>query len=105
MQPIQDRLDRLEGAAQARIHLRSDGWRGRIVLEERGEAMSGVVYVSKSRIERKKGPLRVAYVAGEPQPVIFSVHGAIAEHYKVDPATLTESHASTIDYVIASTAG
>jgi hypothetical protein len=39
------------------------------------------------------------------QPVTFSVHGAIAEHYKVDPASLTESHASTIDYVIAATAG
>jgi hypothetical protein len=67
--------------------------------------MSDVVYVSKSRIERKKGPLRIAHVAGEPQPVVFSVHGAIAEHYKVDPLTLTESHASTLDYVIASTAG
>jgi len=67
--------------------------------------MSGVVYVSKSRIERKKDPLRVVYVAGEPQPVIFSVHGAMAEHYKVDPAMLTESHASTVDYVIASAPG
>jgi hypothetical protein len=67
--------------------------------------MSEVVYISKSRIERKKGPIRIAHVAGEPQPVVFSVHGAIAQHYKVDPATLTESHASTIDYVIASTAG
>ena len=67
--------------------------------------MSDVVYVSKSRMERKVGPVRVAYVAGESQPVIFSVHGAIAEHYKVDPAKLTESHASTIDYVIAATAG
>ena len=67
--------------------------------------MSDVVYVSKSKIERKKGPLRIAYVAGESLPVVFSVHGAIAEHYKVDPATLTESHASTIDYVIAATAG
>jgi hypothetical protein len=37
--------------------------------------------------------------------VFFSVHGAIAKHYKVDPATLTVSHASTLDYVIASTAG
>ena len=71
----------------------------------RTEPMSDIVYVSKSRIERKNGPLRVAQVAGEPQPVIFSVHGAIAEHYKIDPATLTESHASTIDYVIAATAG
>lgn len=67
--------------------------------------MADVVYVSKARIERKAGPLRIAWLPGEPQPVIFSVHGAIAEHYKVDPAKLTESHASTIDYVIAATAG
>jgi hypothetical protein len=33
------------------------------------------------------------------------VHGAIAEHYKTDPAKIRESHASTIDYVIAATAG
>ena len=67
--------------------------------------MSEVVYVSKSRIERKAGPVRVAHLPGEPQPVIFSVHGAIAKHYKVDPAKLTEPHAATIDYVIAATAG
>jgi hypothetical protein len=53
--------------------------------------MGKVVYVSKSRIERKVGPLRIAYLPGEAQPVVFSVHGAIAEHYKVDPAKLTES--------------
>jgi hypothetical protein len=56
-------------------------------------------------MERKVGPYRIAHLPGESQPVIFSVHGAIAEHYKVDPAKLTESHASTIDYVIAATAG
>lgn len=67
--------------------------------------MSEVAYVSKSRIERKVGPLRIAHLPGEPQPVYFSVHGAIAEHYKVDPSKLTEPHASTIDYVIAATAG
>lgn len=67
--------------------------------------MGDVVYVSKSRIERKQGPLRIAYLPGEPKPVIFSVHGAIAEHYKVDPAKLKEPHAATIDYVIAGTAG
>ena len=67
--------------------------------------MSEVVYISKSRIERKVGPVRIAYLPGESQPVVFSVHGAIAEHYKVDPAKLTESHSSTIDYVIAATAG
>jgi len=67
--------------------------------------MSEVVYVSKSRIERKAGPLRVAHLPGEEQPVFYSVHGAIAEHYKVDPARLRESHSSTIDYVISATAG
>ena len=67
--------------------------------------MSDVVYVSKSKIERRKGPLRIAHLPGESQPVIFSVHGAIATHYKVDPAKLQESHSSTIDYVIAATAG
>ena len=67
--------------------------------------MSDVVYTSKVRIERVKGPLRRAYLPGESQPVTFSVHGAIAEHYKVDPATLGESHASTLDYVISAIAG
>ena len=67
--------------------------------------MSEVVYTSKVRIERHKGPLRIAYLPGEAQPVTFSVHGAIAAHYNVDPANLGESHAATIDYVIAAAAG
>jgi hypothetical protein len=67
--------------------------------------VSKVVYVSKSRLERKQGPLRVAHLPGESQPVIYSVHGAIAEHYGVDPAKIGESHATTIDYVISATAG
>jgi hypothetical protein len=67
--------------------------------------MGEVVYQSVSRIERKRGPLRIAYLPGEPQPVTFSVHGPIAKHYKVDPDTLKESRASTLDYVIAATAG
>ena len=67
--------------------------------------MSEVVYVSKITIERKIGPLRIAHLPGEPQPVLFSVHGAIAKHYKVDPAKIGESHAATLDYVVAATAG
>jgi len=67
--------------------------------------MSAVAYTSRIRIERRKGPLRIAYLPGEARPVTFSVHGAIADHYKIDPASLTESHAATIDYVIAATAG
>ena len=67
--------------------------------------MSDVAYTSRVHIERLKGPLRIAHLPGESQPVRFSVHGAIADHYKIDPATLTESHAATLDYVIAATAG
>ena len=67
--------------------------------------MSEIVYTSKSRIERKQGPLRVATLPGEASPVYFSVHGAIAQHYKVPPEKIRESHAATIDYVIAATAG
>ena len=67
--------------------------------------MEEVVLSRRSRIIFVVGPLRLAQIAGEEKPVVFSVHGAIAEHYKVDPAKLQESHASTIDYVIAATAG
>ena len=67
--------------------------------------MSHVVYTSRIQIVRQAGPLRIATLPGESEPVVFSVHGAIAEHYKIDPATLTSSHAATIDYVIAAAAG
>ena len=67
--------------------------------------MADVVYVSKVRIEKKTGPIRLAYLPGEATPVVFSVHGAIAEHYKVDPAALTEAHAATLDYVVAAAGG
>ncbi len=81
-------------------------WCYRIEREVReGADMSKVVYVSKSTLERRQGPLRVAHLPGEARPVVYSVHGAIAEHYKVDPARIGESHAATIDYVISATAG
>jgi hypothetical protein len=67
--------------------------------------MPDVVYTSTVHIDRIKGPLRIARLPGESQPVAFSVHGAIARHYKVDPASLTESHAATLDYVVAATGG
>ena len=68
-------------------------------------AMSDVVYTSRVRIERVKGPLRIAHLPGEVQPVRFSVHGAIAEHYKIDPASIGTSHAATLDYVVAAAGG
>ena len=66
--------------------------------------MSEVVYRSQVRIERVKGPVRRAYLPAEDQPVIFGVHGAVAEHYKVPP-DMFENHATTLDYIVASAAG
>jgi hypothetical protein len=66
--------------------------------------MSDVVYTSKARIERVVGPLRLAYLPAESEPVSFGVHGAIAKHYGVSPE-VSEPHATTIDYVIAAAAG
>ncbi len=66
--------------------------------------MGDVVYRSETRIERVKGPLRMAYVPGEKEPVAFGVHGAIAEHYGRAPGTY-DPHATTIDYVVAATGG
>jgi hypothetical protein len=66
--------------------------------------MSQVVYRSEVHIERVKGALRRAYLPAERQPVLFGVHGAVAEHYKVPPAIL-EPHATTLDYIVAAAAG
>ena len=66
--------------------------------------MGDVVYRSEVRIEREKGPVRRAYLPAESAPVIFGVHGAIAEHYKVPPDAFPP-HATTLDYIVAATAG
>src|SRR5258705_9204731 len=67
--------------------------------------MSEVAYISNVRIERRRGPLRLAYLPGEANPVIFSVHGNIAKHYGVDENAIGESHAATLDYVVAAVGG
>ena len=66
--------------------------------------MSDVVYTSEVRIERLRGPLRLAYLPAEDEPVPFGVHGAIADHYGVPPEVL-EPHATTLDYVVAAAGG
>lgn len=66
--------------------------------------MSDVVYRSEVRIERIKGPLRLAYLPAETEPVRFGVHGAIAEHYGVS-ADVSDPRATTIDYVVAAAGG
>lgn len=63
-----------------------------------------VVYMSNSRIERIKGPLRKAYLPQVKDPVKFGVHSEVAEHYGVDP-NVHEPQATTLDYVVAAAAG
>jgi len=66
--------------------------------------MSKPVYVSEVH-RAAVWSLRWAQLPGEPQRVAFSVHGAIAQHYGLDPAKLPESHATTLDYVVAALGG
>jgi len=66
--------------------------------------MSEVAYISNVLIERKVGPLRLAYLPSESEPVIFGVHGAIAKHYGVTP-DVSEPHATTLDYIVAAAGG
>jgi hypothetical protein len=48
--------------------------------------------------------MRRADLPAEREPVIFGVHGAVAEHYKVAPDAFPP-HATTLDYIVAGTAG
>ena len=66
--------------------------------------MSAVVYTSEVKIVRQQGPRRLAYLPAEKEAVPFGVHGAIAEHYGVDP-NVADPNATTIDYVVAAAGG
>ena len=66
--------------------------------------MTEPAYVSNVRIERRHGPIRDAYLPAEDAPVVFGVHGAVAERYGVKPDDF-EPHATTIDYVVAAAGG
>ncbi len=66
--------------------------------------MSDVVYTSRVRIERIKGPLRRAELPGADEPVWFGVHDEVADHYGV-PRGSDAERATTLDHVVAATAG
>ena len=63
-----------------------------------------VVYRSRVRIERVKGPLRRAYLPAKDDAVHFGVHSEIASHYGVDPH-VHAPNATTLDYLVAAAAG
>ncbi len=66
--------------------------------------MAEVKYVSRVEVEPVEGKVRRAFVPGEEEPVLFGVHGEVAEHYGVSPGD-EEPHASTLDYVVAAAGG
>jgi hypothetical protein len=63
-----------------------------------------VVYTSRVRVERMKGPLRRADVPGSEEPIYFGVHDEVADHYGVPRGSDVE-RATTLDYVVAAAAG
>lgn len=66
--------------------------------------MSEPTYRSRVRIVRDRGPVRLAYLPTEKEPVTFGVHGEVAEHYGVS-AKEYPPRATTLDYVVAAAAG
>ena len=63
-----------------------------------------IVYTSRVRIERIKGPMRRAFLPATDQPTMFGVHSEIASHYGVDPSAFPPQ-ATTLDYVVAAAGG
>ena len=63
-----------------------------------------IAYTSRVRIERQIGPLRLAYLPAEKEPVRFGVHSEVAAHYKVPPEKFPPC-ATTLDYVVAAAGG
>ncbi len=66
--------------------------------------MGDVVYTSRIRIERLRGPLRRAELPGSDEPVFFGVHDEIADHYGV-PRGGDAERATTLDHIVAAAAG
>ena len=66
--------------------------------------MREVVYRAEIPLTRVKGPLRLAHLPAEPDPVRFGTHGPIARHYGIQ-GEVPDPHATTIDYVVAATGG
>jgi len=63
-----------------------------------------VIYRAEIPLTRVRGPLRLAQMPAEREPVRFGTHGAIARHYGIQ-GDVPDPHATTIDYVVAAAGG
>jgi hypothetical protein len=63
-----------------------------------------VVYTSRVRVERIRGPLRKAWLPAGDEPIEFGVHDEVADHYGVPRGSDVE-RTTTLDYVVAAAAG
>jgi hypothetical protein len=61
-------------------------------------------YISRVRIVRERGPIREAFLPVEREPITFGTHDEVREHYGTAPGQYPD-HATTLDYVVAATAG
>ena len=75
-----------------------------IASEKEKHVSAAVAYISRIRVEPVEGKIRRAHLPAEEEPVIFGVHGEVAEHYGVSP-DVEDPHASTLDYLVASAGG
>ncbi len=66
--------------------------------------MTEVAYVSRVKVKPVEGKIRSARLPAEEEPVIFGVHGEVAEHYGVSPGE-EEPHPTTLDYLVAAAGG
>ena len=66
--------------------------------------MPDVVYRSRARIERIRGPLRRAYLPAREEPIEFGVHDEVADHYGAARGSDVE-RTTTLDYLVAAAAG
>ena len=63
-----------------------------------------VIYKAEIPLARIKGPLRLARMPAEQEPVRFGTHGPIARHYGIQ-GEVPDPHATTLDYVVAAAGG
>ncbi len=64
--------------------------------------MSDVVYRSRVKIARQKGPYRLAWLPASESPVELGVHSEVAAYYGVE---VDREITTTLDYVVAATGG